>query len=145
MSSSIRVFLFFSVSKAGMVVKHYDGYGTLLYTAAPIPPRGAPPAPPAPPVPTTTPLPAGTCADEASWPDLDHDLICGECKVLVNHFDSNYGTCDAYCQNIGRSCLKAWEEMDDTCAVFFGLSCNEPFESSDAICQCSGDITDAVV
>jgi len=30
---------------------------------------------------------SGTC-DESDWPDKDHELICGECKVLVDHFDS---------------------------------------------------------
>lgn len=136
----------FSVSHDGMVIKHYDGYGKLLYTAAPIAARGstAPPAPPAPPMPTTTPPPAGTCGDEASWPDLDHGLVCGECKVLVDKFDEKYGTCNVYCQSIGRTCIDAWEESDDTCSVFFGLSCEEPFDSSDAICQCSGDAGVAV-
>ena len=37
----------------------------------------APPSPPQRP-----PEPPGSC-DEASWPDVDHGLICGECLVLV--------------------------------------------------------------
>jgi hypothetical protein len=40
---------------------------------------------------------AGTACNEAAWPDLDHGLICGECKVLVNHFSSKYTTCDGAC------------------------------------------------
>ncbi|EOD19027.1 hypothetical protein EMIHUDRAFT_243378 [Emiliania huxleyi CCMP1516] len=36
----------------------------------------------------------GEC-DEASWPDKDHGLVCGECKVLVGRFDSFYGNCDS--------------------------------------------------
>ena len=46
----------------------------------------------------------GPC-DEASWPDKDHDLVCGECTVLVNHFSSSYETCDGYCASIGRGCI----------------------------------------
>lgn len=135
-----------SVSKEGMVIKHFDGYGELMYTAPPIMPRGVPqpaPAPPSP-KPTTTTYPQGTCADEASWPDLDHDMVCGECKVLVSNFDTKYVNCDGYCAAIGRTCTGAWEELDDDCEVYFGLSCGEPFDSSDLICQCSGDTVSVV-
>ena len=31
--------------------------------------------------------------DEILWPDKDHDLICGECKVLVDNFAGHYRTC----------------------------------------------------
>ena len=29
---------------------------------------------------------SGTECNEAKWPDKDRGLVCGECKVLVNHF-----------------------------------------------------------
>ena len=32
----------------------------------------------------------GTECDEAAWPDKDHGLVCGSCKVLVNHFIEKY-------------------------------------------------------
>jgi hypothetical protein len=35
-------------------------------------------------------LNAGLCNEEA-FPDKDHGLVCGECKVLVDRFDSVYG------------------------------------------------------
>lgn len=130
-----------SVSMEGMYINHFDGYGALQYAAPAIMPRGAPPSPtpPVPPMPTTTAPPPGACADEDSWPDRDHGLVCGECKVLVNKFDSKYSTCNGYCESIGRSCTGAWEEMSDTCEVKFGMACSEPLDNSDALCQCSGD------
>ena len=45
-------------------------------------------------------------------PDKDHGLICGECKVLVDNFDSTYQTCDGYCASIGKTCVGAWEENE---------------------------------
>merc|ERR1712187_73936 len=45
-----------SFSKNGMVVKHMDGNGKLLYTAPSIPPRGSAP----PPTPTPSPVPSGS-------------------------------------------------------------------------------------
>ena len=53
--------------------------------------------------------------DEESWPDKDHGLICGECKVLVNHFMTTYaGSCNNYCRARGRLCTAMWEESGDT-------------------------------
>jgi len=83
----------------------------------------------------------GSC-DESFWPDKDHGLICGECKVLVDNFDSIYQTCDGYCTSIGKTCVGAWEEDDDfgdSCQVKFNMTCNQTLDSSDAICQCSPD------
>merc|ERR1712110_942876 len=61
---------------------------------------------------------AGTgCGDEHTWPDLDDNLVCGECKVLVRNMKKKYNTCDSYCSNIGRTCTGAWEEKSDTCRV----------------------------
>ena len=67
-----------------------------------------------------------TC-DMARWPDVkqtpgpmgtEQNLACGNCKVLVNNFGSTYGgLCSNYCRAIGRECVGAWEEQDDTCAV----------------------------
>merc|ERR1719252_516477 len=79
---------------------------------------------------------APTGCDEAAWPDKDHDLVCGECKVLVNRFNSFYGSCDGYCSSIGRVCTGAWEEDGDKCTVKYGMECNHTLSSSDAICEC---------
>ena len=83
------------------------------------------------------------CVDEASWPNLDHDLVCGECRVLVNHMWTEYGgLCDNYCASIGKTCVGAWEENSDTCAVLNIGSCSTSFgTTSDAICECSRDDT----
>ena len=82
----------------------------------------------------TIPTPPG--CDEAAWPDKDHDLVCGECKVLVNRFNSFYGSCDGYCSSIGRVCTGAWEEDGDKCTVKYAMECNQEVSSSDAICEC---------
>merc|ERR1719336_1116024 len=75
--------------------------------------------------------------DENSWPDKDHNLVCSDCKVLVNRFSSTYQTCDGYCSHLGRSCVGAWEEQDDTCSVLHDMTCEQTLDSSDAICECS--------
>ena len=55
--------------------------------------------------------------DEETFPDKDHETICGECKVLVDHFDTKYGTCNGYCASLNRTCIGTWEESADTCEV----------------------------
>ena len=76
-----------------------------------------------------------------TWPDVDHNLVCGDCKVLVYNMDTVYSTCDAYCANIGRSCTGAWEEVDETCSIKSTEHCNHDFGAytSDAICECGID------
>ena len=83
---------------------------------------------------------AGNC-DETAWPDKDHGLVCGECKVLVDNMASVYGgKCDTYCAGRGKICMGAWEEDGDTCTVLRDGDCSVSFEStSDAICECSAD------
>jgi len=83
-------------------------------------------------------IPDTSPCDEASWPDLDHDLVCGTCKVLVNEFDSKYRNCRGYCRSINRECVGAWEEADDDCVVEATMTCDTTLDSSDAICECSG-------
>ncbi|GMI19417.1 hypothetical protein TeGR_g12132, partial [Tetraparma gracilis] len=73
----------------------------------------------------------------STWPDRDHGLVCGDCKVLVNQFRAKYGgTCDGYCGSMGMQCAGAWEEVGDTCTVLYNMECNEVLDSSDAICEC---------
>merc|ERR1712241_870089 len=78
--------------------------------------------------------------DEGTWPDRDHGLVCGVCKVLVDRFSSFYKTCDGYCSQRGRRCVAAWEERDDTCAVLYDMTCDQSIDSSDAICECSAEV-----
>ena len=68
--------------------------------------------PPAPP-PGSTPVMCG--GEEIVFPNVDHGLVCGGCKVLVDNFQS-YGSCYAYCRSMGRACVAAWEEQGDSCA-----------------------------
>ena len=101
-----------------------------------------PVGPPPPPTEEVPELPEDTCADEASWPDLDHDLVCGECKVLVDNFMDTYGgSCGNYCRSIGRACSGAWEEHGDTCEVASDEDCanSNRIDSSDFICECAID------
>ena len=77
--------------------------------------------------------------DEESYPDRDHGLICGECKVLVNHFSHKYGTCNGYCASVNRSCTGAWEESADTCEVQSVESCSWAGDTSDVICECGAE------
>merc|ERR1712038_584889 len=55
---------------------------------------------------TAEPTVVSAC-DESSWPNVDHNLVCGECKVLVDNFESVYGgTCSGYCNALGLTCKK---------------------------------------
>ena len=78
------------------------------------------------------------CGDEHTWPDLDDNLVCGECRVLVTNMDTKYFTCSNYCDSIGRTCAGAWEEKSNTCNVKETEDCQHNFGAytSDAICQC---------
>lgn len=79
--------------------------------------------------------------DESLWPDKDHGLVCGDCKVLVDRFNSFYRTCSGYCSTIGRECAGAWEEDNDNCDVKHALKCDEAIDSSDAICECGAEVS----
>jgi hypothetical protein len=100
-----------------------------------------PPAPPPPPAGVTD--ASGSECDETSYPDRDHGTICGECKVLVNHFNSQYVHCDGYCASINRTCTGAYEESADTCEVQSVESCTWAGDTSDAICECGAEATTA--
>ena len=81
---------------------------------------------------------APSCGNESTWPDLDHDLVCGDCKVLVKKMDTKYYTCASYCNTIGRKCTGAWEESSDDCTVKSIEDCQHNFGyyTSDSICEC---------
>jgi len=83
---------------------------------------------------------AADVCDETDWPDKDHGLVCGDCKVLVDRFNTEYRTCNGYCNAMGRECTGAWEEVGDTCTVDRALKCHEAIDSSDAICACSSEV-----
>jgi len=126
--------------------RYYNEKAELLYTSDPAPARVYTPSNRTTTTATTTTtttatwVPDHSPCNESAWPDKDHGLICGTCKVLVNHFDSVYHTCGGYCKAVSRYCVDAWEEADDTCAVdpLYEMNCETALASSDAICQCSG-------
>ena len=76
-----------------------------------------------------------------------HNVVCGACRVLVDRYDSQYGTCSNYCAAVGRECVWAAEEEGDSCAVQYESSCTLPIgngTTSDALCECgthSSDVT----
>lgn len=86
---------------------------------------------------------AGDICDESTWPDLDHNLVCSDCKVLVDNFDSTYGTCTVYCDTVvgPGTCVAAWEETGDSCTVQSVETCSSLIQSSDALCQCGGTVS----
>ena len=52
--------------------------------------------------------------------------------------DSLYGTCDLYCESIGRICTYAWEDESNGCERLEKVDCQYDFGSftHDAICEC---------
>ena len=98
--------------------------------------------------------------DESSWPDVDQNTVCGDCKVnlffsglssgflrkyphfciqvLVTHMNSVYHSCSNYCSTLDRTCTGAWEEDHDSCGILSTEDCDHDFGSytSDAICEC---------
>lgn len=88
----------------------------------------------------------GAC-NTASWSHKDHGLVCGDCKVLADRFNSIYKDCNTYCsmqEGGALKCKNAFDEIADTCQEKpIGNSDNSPEEncatrkgSSDAICEC---------
>ena len=44
---------------------------------------------------------SGDKCDESKWPDKDKGLVCSDCKVLVDKFDSKYKDCNgSYLQKL---------------------------------------------
>jgi len=97
------------------------------------------------PAPAAEPPSRIVCEEKNYWPDRKNGLICGECKVLVNRFNTVYGSCDAYCRKVNRRCVAAWEERDNTCAVAYDMTCGQSIASSDAICECGAWVPGPVV
>ena len=79
-------------------------------------------------------------------------MTCSSCKVLVDQISEVYeGTCENYCASVGRSCVGAYEDDNDTCnsdnssgAEGGGnFACDEVIvgrddkDSNDALCECS--------
>ena len=68
---------------------------------------------------------------QVTFPDVDHGLSCGDCKVLADNFNSVYGSCDEYCLTMGRRCVYAAEEQSDDCNVKCAMTPSIPDPSPD--------------
>merc|ERR1712048_109777 len=101
---------------AGMVVKHFDGEGKLLFTAPTIAPRGSTPTPV--PTPTPTPSPAPTPSD--SWECHSKKLaIVGKDKDLKGT-GSDISSCKAECESNAECKAIYWHTSDSHCHVLTG-------------------------
>ena len=80
---------------------------------------------------------SGNRCDESSWIDVDHGLICGDCKVLADEM-KRHRTCNGYCEANKLHCKAAWEEESDSCSIKREEKCDFDFgnETTDAICEC---------
>lgn len=80
--------------------------------------------------------------NETAWPDLEHGLVCGGCKVLVNENVAHYNeTCSTYCQAVDLECMAAWQADGDTCGIEAIIPCDQMLLARDVICRCGPDAT----
>ena len=81
-----------------------------------------------------------------TWQDVKQ--VCGTCKVLVTNW-KRYSSCDTYCQQQGRVCLRAWEEKANNCHGQIEYACWDKIKSykgtgtGDALCLC-GQLWDRI-
>ena len=68
--------------------------------------------------------------------------MCGSCKVLVTwHLQDHYGSCEAYCAAVDRTCVGAWEEDDYDCVQEETHNCTTDWKAlrlDNGICECGG-------
>ena len=85
--------------------------------------------------------PTGAC-DESLWQDVEHGVVCRDCKVLVRNWQE-YRSCDAYCKRAagGRQCVDGWKTThgcsDTRTGGIESIGC-EDFDESDerVMCEC---------
>lgn len=68
------------------------------------------------------------------------ERVCSEsgCKVLATEMRGK--TCTDFCAMNGRTCVGAWEEVQETCQVLADLRCDQTWgDTSDLICECSAN------
>jgi len=100
----------FSVNKDGMVIKHYDGDGTLAYTAPSIPPRGSlPPSPP----PTPHPTSAYDCRTDKKADNIGTD-------TNLQHTGDDRSTCTSACDENSDCQAVYWHKTDNHCHILTG-------------------------
>jgi len=105
-----------SVSKAGMVIKHLDGSGKVLYTAPAIPPRGS--APPPAPTPAPTPVPAPT--PDGAWECQSNKVGKVGKDTNLKGTGADISSCQQACDNTEDCAAIYWHKTDSHCHVLSG-------------------------
>jgi len=101
-----------TVSKVGMVVKHFDGAGKLLFTAPAIAPRGSTPTPT--PAPTPAPTPTG------SWECQSNKLAKVGNDDDLQGTGSDISSCKSACEATSDCKAIYWHKSDSHCHVLTG-------------------------
>jgi tartrate-resistant acid phosphatase type 5 len=113
----------FSVSKRGMVIKHLDADGKVLYTAPTIPPRSSAPTPSPSPAPAPSPSPAGWYCRSNMKSGLGSDSNL--------HWTGNdISTCHAACERTHNCVAVNWHKTDNHCHIKVGGFARGEFDGS---------------
>lgn len=105
-----------SANKNGMVVKHFDGSGKLLYTAPTIQPRGSAP------VPTPSPVPEWECRSN----------YVGKVGTDTNKkaTGADISSCESVCEQISNCNAIYWHKTDLHCHVLTGSFSHDDWTAS---------------
>jgi len=101
-----------SVSKSGMVVKHMDGNGKLLYTAPAILPRGSTPTP----VPTPAPVPT----PPGDWDCRSNHVGKVGTDTNLKGTGADIASCEQACEAKAGCQAIYWHKTDSHCHVLTG-------------------------
>jgi len=114
------------VSKSGMQIKHYDGHGTLVYTAPMVAPRSHSPSPPTPPAPPPTPP---SPPSPGSWEcHANHKVSVGT-DTNLKGTGSDITSCEKRCRAMKFCKAALWHKTDKHCHIFTGSFSHDEFIS----------------
>jgi tartrate-resistant acid phosphatase type 5 len=134
-----------SVNKQGMVIKHLDASGNVVYTAPTILPRGSSPTPaPTPPTPVPSPTPAG------DWECQSNKKAVIGTDQNLKHISDDRADCLTAC---GSDCTAIyWHKTDNHCHVLSGDFTHDDWTGKlssdsdyDSCCKTSGAETNLLV
>lgn len=114
-SASKGGFATVSVSKAGMIIKHLDASGNVLYTAPSIPPRGSVPAPTPAPAPAPSPTPS-----PAAWECHKNKVAKLGTDTNLRGTGSDRSSCTDACEATAGCIAIYWHKTDSHCHVLTG-------------------------
>jgi tartrate-resistant acid phosphatase type 5 len=119
----------FSVSKQGLVIKHLDASGKVLYTAPTIPPRGSAPVPSPSPVPTPSPAPTPS-PSPMGW-DCRSNMKSGlGSDSDLQGTGDDISTCHSACESTENCVAVNWHKTDNHCHIKVGGFARDDFEAS---------------